>query len=303
MIRVFIQVLLPVSLILGSGWLIGYFFDLNKKTLSTLSLYLFTPLLVFDSISKYPHLFQWITLRILATVTLTILIIWLLVEILARLLKWQKSLKTIILLILILSNTGNWGLPINEAAYGQIGLETAVIILVIMAVYSNTLGVYLSSSDQQTLSKSLKTIFKLPLFYALLLALIVNFFHLSLPHLIFKPLHTLASVAVPFNLLLLGIHLSSIRFKENLPLIFGLTIIKLLVIPIFAFGVAKIFLLEGINLKVTITQLSMPTAVYTSILSHHFEHHNRDLSGQVILVSTLFSVFSLSFLIHLFSVL
>ncbi len=300
MIKIFITVLIPVLLILGTGWLLGSLFDLHRKTLSTLSLYLFTPMLIFDSISRHQQLFLPSTLKILAIITGVILITLLAIEFIAHLFHLSHGIKSMIQLTLVLSNTGNWGLPINQAAYGEQGFAIAVIILVIMAVYSNTLGIVLSASDTQNPMNSFKTLLRMPLFYVLIFALIFNFFNLPIHPLIFKPIHLVANVAIPFNLLLLGIHLSSIRFEKNLPLVLTLSCIKLFILPVLAFGLAKLLKLQGTDLKITVTQLSMPTAVYASILAGHFDHRDQALVGQTVLVSTLLSLFSLTLIIRFF---
>lgn len=202
-----------------------------------------------------------------------------------------------IILTLILTNSGNYGLPISEYAFGNGGLFIASIVMVIYIFYTHTLGIFIAASDKGNVKTALINMLKVPVFYALLLALILNYFKVSIPVPVFAPIKSVGLAAIPLNLLLVGINLSHIKLGKNTPLVIIISIIKLTVIPAFAFVILKIFGVGGLGFKISLVQIAMPSAVYCSILSSHFDCDS-ELASQIVLVSLLLSALSLTGIIY-----
>lgn len=300
MLNVFINVILPVVVVLFFGFIIGKFFPIQTKTLSTLSIYLLTPCLIFQALVKYEDLFSMMTLKILAVVTIFIAIIIVSMEIIARIFKMEKSTKVVLILTLTLSNSGNFGLPICEYAFGHSALLVASMLLVIYSFYTNTLGVVVAASEKQGMREALMNLVKMPYFYVVIAGLVVNYFALKVPDQVFKPIESIGLAAIPLNLLQLGINLSQVRIREKVGTIFIASGVKLLIVPLLAFPLLSLFGIGGIEYKVTFVQIAMPSAVYCSILAGHYDSDSELASG-IVFVSTILSLISLSFFIYILS--
>lgn len=299
MISAFVNVILPVFIILVMGFTIGKLFYIENKTLSTLSLYLLTPCLMFQALYKYEHIFTITTLIIFGIITLIVVVTILLVELAGRVLKLNKSTRIVLILALILPNTGNFGLPINEFAYGEQAFLIASMVMVIYQFYTNTIGVFIAASDKEQPKKALISTLKIPLLYVMILALVINYFHVRLPKYIFKPIEMVGLSAIPINLLQVGINLAKIKLiRRKIPTILAATVIKLVLLPLLAYFLLLAFGIQGLEFKTTLTQIAMPSAVYSSILSSHYDTDS-DLASSIVFVTTLTSLVTLSFLVSI----
>jgi malate permease and related proteins len=294
------NVLFPVMLIFGAGYFIGRKFTLDYKSFTTLSIYVLSPALVFQAIYQYKDIFTFTTLKIFFAVTIVIIITIAAVELVSLLFKFPKSLKTVLILTLVLTNSGNYGLPVTDYAYGKEGLYIASLLLVIYNFYTHTLGIFVAASDKTDVKTALIKMAKVPVFYAMVLALLLSWFKIDIPKPVFSPIQAVGLSAIPINLLLVGVTLSKVKLKKDLPLVFLVSFIKLAVIPVIAIIVLAVLGIHGLDFKVSLVQIAMPSAIYSTILTSHFDSDARLASG-IVLVSLLFSVISLSgiiFLLH-----
>lgn len=301
--QVLYQVMVPVLIIFMMGFLLGKFFQFDQKTFSTLSINLLTPALVFQAIMGYPDFFSRETLMIFIGVTLVILITIALVWAAGCLIKIPPSLKPVIVLTLILTNSGNFGLPISEYAFGKTGLGYATLLLVIYVFYTHTLGVFIAASGKaketggpSPLKAGLLSMVKVPVFYALLLALILKWFQVELPRPVFHPIQMVGLAAIPVNLLQVGMGLSRFRMNKKVGLVFGLSVLKLAAVPALAWGIFALLGVQGMAFKTAILQIGMPSAVYCSILATHYDG-DAETASAIVFVSLLLSVISLTVLI------
>lgn len=297
MLTVFIQVLCPVLIVFLAGYVVGKLFHLNNKTLSTLSLYVLTPALVFQAIYQYDKIFTLSTLNIFLAVTILMAVTIAGVEIAAKIFKFDKKLKTVLILTLTLTNTGNYGIPISEYAFGKEGMYLGSLLLVIYSFYTNTLGVFVASSEKSHWKTALKNSLKIPVFYALVAALVLNYFKVELPKPLFLPIQAVGISALPINLMIVGISLSRLKVSKDFLTVFSVSFIKLAIIPVVGFIILKLLHIGGLEMKVSLTQMAMPSAVYCSILANHYDCE-AELTSAIVLVSMFLSILSLSGIIN-----
>ena len=298
MISVFVNVLIPVLIIFLIGYIIGRFFDMNSKTMSTLSIYILTPALVFYTIYNNDNIISESTLKIFLASSIVLIGIFVIVEVISRIFKIPPAIKTIIALTLIFSNSGNFGIPINEYAYGADGLYIATIIMVIYNIYINTLGVFLANRGHSDIKKSLIEMVKVPAFYAIIIGLAIKLMNIEIPLNIYRPIESIGRSALPVNLLLVGINLSKISLGKNMPLVLGISGIKLFLIPFLSFFILLALGIEGNEFNVTLTQIGMPSAVYCTILISHYGG-DKEIVSEIVLLTSLLSFVSLTILISI----
>ncbi len=295
-ITVLINVILPVFIIIGIGALTGRRLQLDVRTLSRSNLYIFAPALIFRSLLT-TELTSADAAQILTFVLVTTVILGVMSWAVSRALRFDAVQTNAFLLTILLLNTGNYGLPVNLFAFGDPGLERAVLFFAVSAILANTIGVYFASRGRTNSRTALLNVFRLPLVYAVVLALILRAVGITtLPKAIFAPIDLTADAAVPVLLLVLGIELADSSFDRELWTVGLAAGTRLIVAAGVAGVVATLMGLQGLTRQVCIVQASMPTAVTSVVLAVEFDAKPRFVTS-VVFVSTLASMVTLTALL------
>lgn len=289
---VFLPVL-QVMVVVTIGFIVGKVFDIQRKTLSSLTLYVFLPAFVFRGLYfselSYGEMLSLVGANISLTVSL--FVITLLIGFILKLPDWKKSALTMGTLFI---NVHNMGIPVVIFAFGEQAMGSAVVTGVMGTIIINTLGVYIASRGTNNLLDSLYSIMKMPVLYAVVIALTLNALNVELPGPVINPVTLLAGAAIPTILILLGTQLAAFSGINSLPLIAGGSILRLLVSPLLAFLIAFLFGLPQEISRVFITQMAMPTAVNALILAVEFNGDTDTMAG-IIFATTVLSVLTLPF--------
>jgi len=292
------KVIAPVFIIIATGFLIQRLALVENRSLSDLILYVFTPCLVFTSIvqsSLGERTWLDVALITVATALVMMSVSW---SIGKALHLDQKSLSAFILATSLV-NTGNYGLPVNLLAFGQTGLQLAVVYFVVSSVLSYTLGVFVASHGTQSLKESLRSVVRLPHIYAVLVAFAVKLLGVGVPDLIFEPVNLMGQAAIPVMLVVLGMELAQPALRSNSTnwaLVSLSSAIKLLfpIIPVVL--LSSLIELGGLARDVTLVQACMPTAVLAVIFTVKFKGDSQFVTN-VIIAATLVSVATLTLLL------
>jgi predicted permease len=287
----------PIFVVVGLAVLLGRRLAPNPRALSRVVVYLFSPALVLNSIAQSDLQAEEMGL-IVAMAVLVTLLVTLVGWGLARLFHFERKLESAFVLSVALINAGNYGLPLNEFAFGQAGLQRAVIFFVVTAVAANTLGVYLATRGTASVRQSLLNVLAVPLPYAAILGLVLNVKDIVLPLPLERAITLLGRAAVPGMLVILGLQLSRTSVKGRLGPILLATATRLVIAPLIAFPLATLLGLSGLARQVSIVEASMPTAVISSVLATEFGS-DAEFASATILVSTLASMITLSILLSL----
>jgi hypothetical protein len=292
LISLFNANLLPILIMAGLGFLVSKTLELDPKTVSRITFYLFSPALVFQIVS----LSQLDGDSVLVMVTYAIvsnLSVGLIAFLLSRFMKFDRKVTIAVVLTTFITNAGNYGLSLNQFAFGEKALAYASIYFVVSSMLVYTLGVWVASMGQASFKESLLNLLKFPTLYALIVAIIFNQTRWVLPLPAERVVDLLASAAIPAMLLLLGMQLGRSKPREDkLPLAVA-TGTRLLIAPIIALGLSIPFQLEGPALQAGVTEASMPTAVMTTILATEFDASPALVSG-IVTATTVLSPLTLT---------
>ncbi len=295
LLSVLINIVLPIFVIIGAGFIVARTKSLNAQTLSRVSLYILGPALVFSKLSKTTisgsDFAQIVAFTILGT-----LIVLLLSWITARLLSLDRSRESAFMLSCSFVNHGNYGLPLVLFAFGQEGLERALIYFVTGAFLANTLAVFIASRGKAKATTSLLNIFRIPMIYAIVAAFAVNATDFVVPEAILKPLNMAADATIPVMLLLLGAQLASTYLGGQVRLISLAVFVRLVGGAIVGLVVATLMGLTGVTRQACVVEHSAPTAVMTSILAMEFGTEPEFVTG-AIFASTLASIITMTLLV------
>jgi predicted permease len=295
LLSVLVNIVLPVFVIIGAGFIVARIKSLNAQTLSRASLYILAPALAFSKLSDTTitsaEFLQIVAFTILATL-IVLFASWMV----ARLLHLDRSRESAFMLSCSFVNHGNYGLPLVLFAFGQEGLERALIYFVTGAFLANTLAVFVASRGKAKATTSLLNIFKIPMIYAIVAAFAVNATNCPVPEVILKPLDMAADATIPMMNLLLGVQLARASLGDQARLISLAVFLRLVGGAFVGLAVATLMGLTGVTRQACVVEHSTPTAVMTSILAIEFGTEPEFVTG-AIFASTLASIVTMTLLI------
>jgi predicted permease len=200
-------------------------------------------------------------------------------------------------------NSGNYGLSISRFAFGEIGFQYAVIGYLTQAILAQTLAVYLASAGRGSRRAALGQVFRLPLIYAVLLALALRLAGIRLDETngavavgLYRGARLVADAALPILLLILGTQLTQRQPVTAVGALALASVLRLLVSIPIAYALGRLLGLSGLPLAVGTIQAAMPTAVNMIVLAVEFEAWPEFVSNGVV-ITTLGSLVSLTLLI------
>ena len=306
-LTVFAQVLLPILVVVASGYLLQRRLELDLHSVNRLSLYLLSPALIFSSLAQ-SRIEATETLRIAAFMTLFVVAIGLVTWLVALVLRLDGIDRAALMLCVMFMNAGNYGLPAARFAFGQEGFDRAVLFFVVQAILAQTLAIYIAGAGHGDRRGGLVQLLKMPQIYAVLAVLAVRLGGLRLDpegegilNDVFRGVDLVGDAAVPLLLIVLGLQLAETGRIGEGPKVALATVLRLgLSVPL-AIGLSYALNLDGLSTKLAIMLSSMPTAVNVTILAIEFNVRPRFVSS-VVVVSTAASVFSLTLILVLLGV-
>ena len=208
-------------------------------------------------------------------------------------LKLERHALISILITTMFANTGNYGLPLVSFAFGDKALSYAGIYFVTTTSMFYTLGVLFASLGHMNAKDAVLGLFKVPTIYAVLLAVLVNIWHISIPVPIQRAVDLAANGTIPLMLILLGLQLTSLEFSGSWRALQLSVSFRLLLAPLIALLFAALFGLQGFTLQGGVTQASMPSMVSATVLATEY-NLDAKLVTAVVFVSTLLSPLTLT---------
>jgi len=297
---VLLNVVLPVFIVAGVAAVAHLKLQFDARTLSRSVFYVFGPALVFDSLATSEASANAMG-QVTAAVLLTVLALWAISAVAARLLRLEGPTQAAFLVGILLMNAGNFGLSVNLFAFGDDGMTWATIYFTLSALLSASLGAFLSARGRTTVRQSLRRVAEIPFLYAAILGVAFTLGDLTMPEPLAKAIHLLGQAAVPVMLSVLGVRLAETlqarQRVQHLPALGVAALLRLVVAPALAWLFAGLFGLSGLARDVTVLQSAMPTAVLTTILATEFDT-NPPFAALCVLVTTLLSLPTLTILLN-----
>ena len=291
-LSLFFDNLFPILLAACVGFALAKWLKINPRPISQIIFYIFSPVLVFKLIIG-SQLSNQDILRTLGFTIVLIIVVGLLTWLIGSILKFDRKTLAAVLITAMFMNAGNYGLPLTSFAFGQAALAFATVFFVVNAVLTNTIGIVIASSGSRSVWNAIKDLVKFPAIYALVLGVLFLQFKWQLPSGIDRTVTLLSNAAIPSMLVLLGMQLVNIRIDgRTLPLILTCGM-RLLIAPLLAFGLTKLFGMTGPSSQAVILEAAMPAAVLTTILATEFDAEPNFVTSAV-MITTLLSPLTLT---------
>ena len=292
LLELFASNILPILLVASLGFIIQKLLKLDPRPLSQVTFYILSPALVFTLLlsaningSQVLSMVGFAAAVVLLTVGVSFAT--------SRILGLKGKRAAAFLLTAAFMNAGNYGLSLNQFAFGDLGLALASVYFVVTVMMTNSLGVYIAASGGGSWLQALRGLAKVPAVYAIPLALIFRTLDVVVPPAIGKPLELLSLATIPVMLLLLGMQIARAGIPPHRKILSVSVAIKLLVAPAIALLISPMFGLEGLARDVGVLQSAMPTAVLTTIIAIEYDAEAAFVTGAV-LVTTLLSPLTLT---------
>lgn len=294
-LEVFTNNILPIFVVAAMGFALRAKLKVDKRALSNLSFYVLSPALVFSSLvnSKLTgdELVQIAVFAIVMT-----LLMGLIAFLVGKLLRLPRIDVVALTLVVMIANTGNYGLTLNELRYGQEGLSRAVVYFVVSTILVFSVGIFVASMGQASWRGSLNRLIRLPAFYAVIIAIAVYSLSIQLPEPLMRGIEVAGTGAIPVMLIVLGMQIADLRDLGRIWLAGPASVLRLVIAPIVAVIIAQLLGLHGIGRSTAIIEASMPTAVITTIMATEFSVRPGLVTSTVV-ITTLLSAISLPIVI------
>lgn len=286
--------LLPIYIIICAGFFLTRHHKIDKDSLVKILVYLIAPVVIFHGVY---------TLELNAKTLLIPLLFFCISSVLAltsfalnRNFKSQ-SLRGVLAFTAGSGNTGYFGLPVAIALFGESVTGLAVLITFGFVMYENTVGFFLVARGSHTARESIYKLLRLPMLYAFILAVILNFTDIRLGSIYegFVPNFRGAYVILGSFIVgsaLAGFNTSHIDFPAlKRAFLFKFvawpTIVSLLII--LDKNIWQIFLdvpnLYGVAFLISIVPLAANTVAYATLLKSEPEK-----AAFMVFISTLFAL-------------
>ena len=297
MLGIFVETLVPVFLVVGTGFVIARTIGARPDTLATLAYWVMGPVFVFDILST-ATIDAGDVARVVGATAITMGIVAAAAVGAGIVTGTSRSITSASILTSIYGNVGNFGLAITVFALGNRALPIAGLVLVTVNALGILIGVGLATSRTDPWWKAAVRAITTPLVLAVVPALLVNNLGIDIPVWVDRPVGLVAAAFIPVMLLTLGIQLAGMRRVMPSAATAAPIVLKLAVAPMAAVAAITLVDLSGLAGDVVILQAAMPAAVFTSLvaLEHDLE---ADFVTSVVLLGTLASVLTIPVVISL----
>ncbi|WP_258238853.1 AEC family transporter [Arcobacter sp. CECT 8985] len=290
---------LPVYFFIVLGFILKKSFQekIHDKSYVILSFYFLQPMLIFWGLTRSPIDYAFIMSPLIYLVIL--LTVFILVLIVSKKIFTDSKDKTIFIAVSLVGNTGNIGVPLGIALFGEQSVPYTSIINLACTLYIYIFSVYFFAKDSFTIKKSIQSILKLPGIWVALFAILINHFSIPIHKDISKVLEMGAYSSMVIQLMIFGIYLSEVKIKTmNWKLSLSLSIVKHIILP--AVGILFILYsnIDAYVGAIILMQLMVPLAVNNVNLAALYNCKPHAVTASVLISTICFSLL-LYFYIHL----
>ena len=315
-----LNIILPMAILMAMGYIfkrIGFFTDAFVRGGMKLCFY------VLLSSSLFKNLYD----SSLADLPFTLIIFTLIFVgldfvvgiFVAKALSDNKSQMGVIIQGIFRSNFAYIGIPLASMMFteselvattaSRISLLSMFVIPAFNVLSVVSLIVFNENKDgEKLLSKTIRNIAKNPCIISIALGILVLLFRSAVPaasffikdHLnpIYKVIGYFASMSTPLSLMLVGASLDFNHSVANIGKLAKIVLIKNLIYPAIVLVFAYLFMnFEGPDYAVLISTFATSTAVASAVMASELGGDS-DLASEIVIYTTLFSVFSLLIIIY-----
>ncbi len=289
---IFYDILLPIFLLIAVGAAFSRFLRAELDPLAQYALFVATPALVFSALVRHPLVPDQVV-RLVGHMVLYTAILWAVADLAARGLGFDAGLRRAFVLATVPMNIGNYGLPLVRFAFGPEAEPFSILVFVVYSIPLCTWAIWVAAGGGLRTLQGMGATLKIPIFHAAVLAAAVVSLGWTVPAPVGKAVGLVGGSAIPVLLVILGMQLHRNRagtFGWSLAVA---AVVRLVVGPLVAWGLAEALGFRGVEQKVLVLQTATPTAVLVLLYALRFGSRP-DWIASAILVTTLASAASVT---------
>ena len=284
---------------IGLGYVVQKRVGLDLPTLTRLNFYVFVPAFLFVKIYESTLSTADLT-RIGLHFSLFFCIMGILAWFLASVFGLGERMKRALTASVIFYNSGNYGIPVAQLAFGgaALPLQVQAAMVMLQNITTFTVGVFIMAGGRGARRRdTLLEVFKLPMIYVLVLAAIMRYFGLAPLAPINTALHFVADALVPIAVVTLGAQMAGLKAPKFGRDLFLSLILRLVAAPIVGFALVWALGIKGLLGQSLMVSTCFPTAVNSALLALQFENEP-EFAAAAVFYSTLISTFTVSATIY-----
>ena len=301
---VYAQILLPVFFVIGAGWLFtqlkldGTDFISVRRALSALVMNVWYPALILTVIPNIEIDFTLLSTAALygAGLFTGLLFTVPVVAIMSR----QGSPRTDMAPVILCAALGNIisiGIPVLQFYYGEKGAAYVISSdFIVVTPFLWTIGIWICMrfSDHEAFKNGSiwREVFKLPPIWAFVIAVLANFFNITVPDGLHKGFQILGSPTLPGLLLVIGMSLSLKSLYQYRYLALSVTAIKLVLVPLVVFFIASQSFISEDALNAGTLLSGLPTMMAILVLIERYRL-NVELTTSILFATTFIYIVTL----------
>lgn len=260
---------------------------IDDKTITLLNVYFLQIFLTFWGLLKRPIGVEFLYSPMLYLAIVFVMLFFSLL--LAKVLFSDPKDRSIATIAALIGNTGNLGIPVNIAIFGEQSIPYTTVINLVNVFMVYIFGVYYYSRGSFSIKESLLNIVKLPILWAALLAIALNLVGYVPSDSVEKSLQMGAYASMVMQLLLFGIYLYSSSIKEiGAKLMTWVVSVKFIILPLLTFIALQFLVLDPMVKGVLFIELMMPLAVANVNFASLYECKPTVVTALVFVTSLLF---------------
>ena len=299
MIFILKSVLLPIFIMISLGYVLQKRFKLDLSTLAKLNINVFVPGFIFVKFYK-TSLSLDMLFYVMVFFIIYVALLYVAAYSISKVQNLDKAKATTLNNSVLFFNSGNYGAPVNDLVFKSdpVAMSAQVIVLTMQNIFTFTYGVFAIQSVQIGKLKALLNYFKMPIIYALVLAVILNYNDVAVPDFIWTTVSYLSDAMIAIALILLGAQIANIKFSFKWTSSYIYIFIRLIIGPLIALAIIKVMGIDGVVGQTLFIASAMPTSVNSSVIAQEYDNYP-ELAAELVFLSTLFSAITVVIVIYL----
>lgn len=297
--HILLDIIFPIFVLIGAGAVLQRFIRLDLPTLSTLTVYFLLPAVCFVNIYESNMSSELISQTLVFLLLFNILLI-LTSMFIAKANRFDRKLTATFKNSMVLSNSGNYGLPVSELVFAAnpAGMSIQIIISIFQNLLTFTYGFFNSVSAESSGREILRKIMRLPVIYALLLAILLKWLHIEIPPFLWKPIENSSNAFLAVALVTLGAQVAFLKITRISRPIVWIVIGRLIISPIIGLLVIYMLGLTDITAQALFIASSFPSSRNSALLALEYDNYP-EYASQAVLLTTIISSITVAVVVYL----
>lgn len=215
--------------------------------------------------------------------------------------KYDDKIKPILRFTAVFSNCGFMGLPMMRALFGTEGVFLGSFYVVAFNIFVWTFGLAMfTGAKTKGLKNSLKNVLLKPAIICVGIGIIIFVARIPVPDALKKAVNYVGDMTLPLSMLIIGALISTADFKSllNDMKVYYASIVRLIVMPLLAYGILKFTALPELPAAIIVTALAMPIAANTTMFADMFERDSV-FASKAVTMSTMLSIITAPLIVSL----